>query len=59
MPLRRQGVSRLKSFYYGQLSAVVEPIFAVLGAIAVLYMEPILPFALSFAAGAMRECFRL
>ena len=53
MPLRRQGVSRLKSFYYGQLSAVVEPIFAVLGAIAVLYMEPILPFALSFAAGAM------
>ena len=53
MPLRRNGVSRLKSFYYGQLSAVVEPIFAVLGAIAVLYMEPILPFALSFAAGAM------
>tara|TARA_Y100000589_G_scaffold39903_1_gene33437 strand:+ start:25872 stop:26696 length:825 start_codon:yes stop_codon:yes gene_type:complete len=53
MPLRRHGVSRLKSFYYGQLSAIVEPVFAVLGAIAVLYMEPILPFALSFAAGAM------
>ena len=53
MPLRRQGVSRRKSFYYGQLSAVVEPIFGVLGAMAVVYMEPILPFALAFAAGAM------
>lgn len=53
MPLRRQGVSRFKSFWYGQLSAIVEPIFGVLGAIAVIYMEPILPFALAFAAGAM------
>ena len=53
MPLRRQGISRRKSFYYGQLSAVVEPIFGVLGAIAVIYMQPILPFALAFAAGAM------
>ena len=53
MPLRRQGVSRRKSFYYGQLSAVVEPVFGVLGAVAVVYMEPILPFALAFAAGAM------
>ncbi len=53
MPLRRQGISRRKSFWYGQLSAVVEPIFGVLGAVAVIYMEPILPFALAFAAGAM------
>lgn len=53
MPLRRQGVSRRKSFWYGQLSAIVEPIFGVLGAIAVIYMQPILPFALAFAAGAM------
>lgn len=53
MPLRRHGVSRRKSFWYGQLSAIVEPIFGVLGAIAVIYMEPILPFALAFAAGAM------
>ncbi|TNE71302.1 MAG: ZIP family metal transporter [Bacteroidetes bacterium] len=53
MPLRRQGVSRWKSFWYGQLSAIVEPIFGVLGALAVMYMQPILPFALAFAAGAM------
>ena len=53
MPLRRQGVSRRKSFFYGQLSAIVEPIFGVLGALAVIYMQPILPFALAFAAGAM------
>ena len=53
MPLRRQGVSRRKSFWYGQMSAIVEPIFGVIGAIAVVYMEPILPYALAFAAGAM------
>lgn len=53
MPLRRQGVSRLRSFWYGQLSAVVEPIAGVIGALAVIYMQPILPFALAFAAGAM------
>ncbi|UAM98252.1 ZIP family metal transporter [Polaribacter litorisediminis] len=53
MPLRRQGVSRLKSFWYGQLSAVVEPIAAVLGALAVSFFTPILPYALAFAAGAM------
>ncbi len=53
MPLRRQGVSRLKSFWWGQLSAIVEPVAGVLGAVAVIYMEPILPYALSFAAGAM------
>ncbi|HYC30022.1 MAG TPA: ZIP family metal transporter [Chitinophagaceae bacterium] len=53
MPLRRHGVSRLKSFWYGQLSAIVEPVAGVVGALAVIYMEPILPFALAFAAGAM------
>ena len=53
MPLRRQGVSRRKSFYYGQLSAVVEPIAGVIGAAAVIYAFPILPYALAFAAGAM------
>jgi ZIP family zinc transporter len=53
MPLRRQGVSRKKSFWYGQLSAVVEPIAGVIGAWAVLSFEPILPYALAFAAGAM------
>jgi ZIP family zinc transporter len=53
MPLRRHGVSRLKSFWYGQLSAIVEPVAGVIGALAVIYMQPILPFALSFAAGAM------
>ena len=53
MPLRRQGLSRWKSFNYGQLSAIVEPIAAMLGAWAVMTFEPILPYALAFAAGAM------
>lgn len=53
MPLRREGVSRFKSFWYGQLSAVVEPIAAAIGAVAVTIAQPILPYALSFAAGAM------
>lgn len=53
MPLRREGVSRFKSFWYGQLSAVVEPVAAVIGALAVTIAQPILPYALSFAAGAM------
>lgn len=53
VPLRRQGLSRWKSFNYGQLSAIVEPVAAVLGAWAVLTFEPILPYALAFAAGAM------
>ena len=53
MPLRRHGVTRLKSFWYGQLSAIVEPIAGVVGAMAVIYMQPVLPFALAFAAGAM------
>ncbi len=53
MPLRGLGKSRWKSFNYGQLSAIVEPFAAVLGAWAVLTFEPILPYALCFAAGAM------
>jgi zinc transporter, ZIP family len=53
VPLRREGLSRFKSFFYGQLSAVVEPISAVIGAAIVLMARPILPYALSFAAGAM------
>lgn len=53
MPLRRQGLSKFKSFWFGQLSAIVEPIAAVLGAWAVFSFKPILPYALSFAAGAM------
>ncbi|MGC9307343.1 MAG: ZIP family metal transporter [Thermoplasmatota archaeon] len=53
MPLRGEGMSRLRSFWYGQLSAVVEPLFAVLGAGAVLVFRPLLPYALAFAAGAM------
>lgn len=53
MPLRRQGVSKFKSFWYGQLSAFVEPIAAVIGAVAVSFFTPILPYALAFAAGAM------
>ena len=53
MPLRREGFSRRKSFLYGQASGLVEPIAGVLGAAAVLLMQPILPYALSFAAGAM------
>lgn len=53
MPLRQAGVSRAKSFWYGQLSAVVEPVGAVAGAAAVLLIQPLLPYALAFAAGAM------
>ncbi|MCB0818619.1 MAG: ZIP family metal transporter, partial [Flavobacteriales bacterium] len=53
MPLRRLGVSRRRSFFYGQLSAIVEPVAGVLGAVAVLWMQPVLPYALAFAAGAM------
>jgi ZIP family zinc transporter len=53
VPLRREGVSRLKSFWYGQLSGIVEPAAGVLGAIAVIWIKPILPYALAFAAGAM------
>lgn len=53
MPLRGQGLSRWRSFNYGQMSAIVEPIAAVMGAWAVMTFEPILPYALCFAAGAM------
>ncbi len=53
VPLRREGMSRGKAFWYGQLSGVVEPIAGVVGAVAVIMMRPLLPYALSFAAGAM------
>ena len=53
VPLRREGMSRKKSFWYGQLSGMVEPVAAVIGAAVVLVAAPILPYALSFAAGAM------
>ena len=53
VPLRREGMSRIKSFLYGQASGIVEPIAGVLGAVAVVLMKPILPYALAFAAGAM------
>jgi ZIP family zinc transporter len=53
MPLRRDGLSAGRSFWYGQLSGVVEPVAGVIGAAAVLAWRPVLPFALAFAAGAM------
>lgn len=53
VPLRREGFSRLKSFMYGQFSGMVEPIAAMLGAALVIVATPVLPYALSFAAGAM------
>ena len=53
MPLRGEGISRGRAFWYGQLSAIVEPPAAVLGAALVAIAAPILPYALSFAAGAM------
>lgn len=53
VPLRREGFSRMKSFMYGQFSGIVEPISAVAGAALVIVAQPILPYALSFAAGAM------
>ncbi len=53
MPLRREGLSRRRSFWYGQLSGLVEPIAGVIGAAAVILARPILPYALAFAAGAM------
>ncbi len=53
VPLRREGLSRLKAFNYGQLSGLVEPIAAIFGAYLVLIITPLLPYALSFAAGAM------
>jgi len=53
MPLRREGLTRSKAFFYGQLSAIVEPIFALIGALLVYIARPLLPYALAFAAGAM------
>lgn len=53
IPLRREGMSRTKSFMFGQASGLVEPIAGVLGAFLVVMMQPILPYALAFAAGAM------
>ena len=53
VPLRAEGMSPLKSFWYGQSSAIIEPIAGALGAAAVIVMKPILPYALAFAAGAM------
>lgn len=53
IPLRRENLSRLKAFNYGQLSGIVEPMAGVLGAYLVLTITPLLPYALSFAAGAM------
>ncbi|MBL8051294.1 MAG: ZIP family metal transporter [Anaerolineales bacterium] len=53
VPLHRAGMSRFKSFWYGQLSGVVEPFAGVLGAALVIFMKPVLPYALAFAAGAM------
>ncbi|TKJ42173.1 ZIP family metal transporter [candidate division LCP-89 bacterium B3_LCP] len=53
MPLRREGLSRLKSFWYGQLSGMPEPIAGIIGALIVMSSRAILPYALAFAAGAM------
>lgn len=53
LPLRREGMSRSKALWYGQLSGMVEPVAGVLGALSVITFQPILPYALAFAAGAM------
>ena len=53
VPLRREGLTKKESFWWGQLSAMVEPIAAVVGAATIVYVDPILPYALAFAAGAM------
>jgi ZIP family zinc transporter len=53
VPLRGEGMSRGKSFFWGQLSGIVEPIAGILGAYAVISVQGILPYALAFAAGAM------
>jgi len=53
IPLRREGLSRKKAFFYGQASGIVEPIAAIIGAFMVITIKPILPYALAFAAGAM------
>jgi ZIP family zinc transporter len=53
VPLRREGMRRRKAFFYGQLSGMVEPFAGVIGAVMVLSMQALLPYALAFAAGAM------
>jgi ZIP family zinc transporter len=53
LPLRGDGLSRVRAWWYGQMSAAVEPVAAVIGAAGVMMMRPILPYALAFAAGAM------
>lgn len=53
VPLRREGLSRRSAFFWGQATAAVEPVAGVLGAALVMVMQPLLPFALAFAAGAM------
>lgn len=53
VPLRREGFSRRRAFFYGQASGAVEPVAGIIGASLVLLMQPILPYALAFAAGAM------
>jgi ZIP family zinc transporter len=53
IPLRGEGMSRSKAFFWGQISGIVEPLAGILGALAVLSMQSILPYALAFAAGAM------
>ena len=53
VPLRREGMSRKKAFFYGQLSGIVEPIAGIIGAILVMKIRLLLPFLLAFAAGAM------
>ncbi|XP_077359493.1 zinc transporter ZIP11 isoform X2 [Festucalex cinctus] len=53
LPLRGSGISTWTAFWYGQLSGMVEPIAGMLGAVAVVLAEPLLPYALAFAAGAM------
>ncbi len=53
LPLRREGMSRRRAFFFGQLSGAVEPVAAVLGCLLAVYVQSVLPFALAFAAGAM------
>ncbi|CAH2091054.1 unnamed protein product [Euphydryas editha] len=53
LPLQSAGFSVWRAFWYGQLSGMVEPVFGVLGAVAVAAAQPALPYALAFAAGAM------
>ena len=53
LPLRKDGFSRKKAFFWGQISGAVEPLAGIAGALLVLYVRSVLPFCLSFAAGAM------